>query len=173
MTAEDLVNKYLGMAYNLALRLTGNASDAEDLSQDALCKAVKGLPGLRNETGAGVWVYRIVVNTWKNSLRSPGKKFWKKLFTIDREEEAARQFPDPAPGPDAGLEAREEKRAYEDALNALGPEDRAMLILRELDGLSYAEIAGTFDIPEGTVKSRLFRAREKLRTILKPYLEEK
>lgn len=175
MTPEELVEKYSDMAYALALRLTGNAAEAEDLAEDALVKAVRGLPGFRGDCDAGIWLYRIVMNTWKNRLRSPRLAFWRRLrgFHSPAGQERELDPPDPAPGPEAAAEAAARRALFEKALAALGPEDRAILTLRELDGRSYAEIAQAVSVPAGTVRSRLSRAREKLRALLRGPLEEK
>jgi len=175
MSPEELIKRYSDMAYALALRLTGNAAEAEDLAEDALIRAVKGLPGFRGNSDAGVWVYRIVVNCWKNQLRSPRLAFWRRLrgFYSTDGEELAVDPPDPAPEPEPQLEALARTEAFEKAMASLEPQDRAILILRELDGRSYAEIAEIFSIPDGTVRSRLSRVREKMRVLLRGLLEEK
>lgn len=174
MSPEELVKKYSDMAYCLALRLTGNAAEAEDLAEEALVKAVRGLPGFRGDCDPGVWVYRIVMNCWKNQLRSPRLAFWRRLrgFASGGEEQAI-DPPDPAPGPETRLEGAARREAFEKAMSSLEPQDRAVLVLRELDGRSYNDIAEALSIPEGTVRSRLSRAREKLRGLLRGLLEEK
>lgn len=163
------------MAYALALRLTGNAAEAEDLAEDALVKAVRGLPGFRGDCDAGIWLYRIVMNTWKNRLRSPRLAFWRRLrgLSSGAGEVPETDPPDPAPGPEAEAEASARRALFAGAVAALEPEDRALLVLRELDGRSYAEIAQALSVPVGTVRSRLSRAREKLRSLLARALEEK
>ena len=175
LTPEELLEKYSNMAYAVALRLTGNASEAEDLAEDALLKAVVGLPGFRGDSDAGVWVYKIVVNCWKNQLRSPRMSFWRKLrgFSSNDGDEQEVDPPDPVPGPELQLEAAARGEAFEKEINTLESQDRAILILRELDGRSYSELAAIFAIPEGTVRSRLSRAREKMRALLRGFLEEK
>ena len=175
MSPEELVNKYSDMAYCLALRLTGNAVEAEDLAEEALLRAVRGLPGFRGDCDPGIWVYRIVMNCWKNQLRSPRLAFWRRLrgFASADGEEQAIAPPDPAPGPENQLEGEARREAFEKALSRLEPQDRAILILRELDGRSYNDIAEALSIPEGTVRSRLSRAREKLRGLLRGFLEGK
>ena len=163
------------MAYALALRLTGNAAEAEDLAEEALIKALKGLPGFRGGSDAGGWVYKIVMNSWKNQLRSPRLAFWRRLrgfYSADKEELAV-DPPDPAPGPEPQLESAERSKAFASAIEGLEPQDRAILLLRELDGRSYTDIAEILSIPEGTVRSRLFRARDRLRASLRGFLEEK
>lgn len=167
MDAEELFDKFSPMVYNLALRLSGNKSDAQDIAQDAFIKAVRGLGNLREQSFAGTWLYRITVNVWKNRVRSEKRRsFWKTL-SLDwgggEDSGQARQVQAPDPPADAAIEKRDEKAALEKALAQLDPEDRAMLVLREIDGRSYAEIAEITEKPLGTVKSGISRAREALR----------
>jgi RNA polymerase sigma-70 factor (ECF subfamily) len=174
ITAEELLAKYSDMAYNLALRLTGNAADAEDLAEEALVKALRGLDGFRGDCDAGIWLYRIVMNCWKSQLRSPRFTFWRRLKGfVDNETGELAEPQDPAPGPGQQLETAARKEAFEKALASLEPADRAIITLRELDGRSYTDISDALSIPEGTVRSRLARAREKLRVLLSGLLEGK
>jgi RNA polymerase sigma-70 factor (ECF subfamily) len=155
------------MVYNLALRLSGNKADAQDIAQDAFLKAVRGLGNLREQSFAGTWLYRITMNVWKNRVRSEKRRSFWKTFSLglgdDGDEKPALQVKDPDDAVDAAIEKQDEKAALEKALAQLDPEDRAMLVLREIDGRSYAEIAGIMDKPLGTVKSGISRAREALR----------
>ena len=162
MTPEELVKRCAPMVYNLALRLTGNRTDAEDLTQEALLKAVRGLPDFRGEADPGSWVYRITMNTWKNLLRAKVKWRFLRFFSADDPKAVDSEpadCPESAPGPEALAEVEEQKKRIESAMAELSPEERAVLVLRELDGRSYAEIAKSLDVPLGTVKSRLARAR--------------
>lgn len=167
VSESEFLEKHAPMVYNLALRLVGNPSDAEDLAQDSLIRALKALPGFRGESSLSTWVYRITVNTWKNRVRSEKRRgLWKmvslNLFTgEDEDEEPAFKADDPAP--DAGLETAEKERMVQKALLELDEDSRAILVLREIEGQSYQEIAAALDVPEGTVKSRLSRARESLK----------
>lgn len=167
MDAEELFEKFSPMVYNLALRLSGNKSDAQDIAQDAFLKAVRGLEGLREQAVAGTWLYRITMNVWKNRVRSEKRRSFWKTISLDwgggDEEAPALQVRSPEAPADAALEKLDEKAALERALAQLDPEDRAMLVLREIDGLSYQEIAGITEKPLGTVKSGISRAREALR----------
>ncbi|MCX5784635.1 MAG: sigma-70 family RNA polymerase sigma factor [Elusimicrobia bacterium] len=168
MDAEELFNRHAAMVYNLALRLSGNAADAQDIAQDAFIRAISGLGNLRDGSAAGTWLYRITMNVWKNRVRSEKRRFFWKTFSLDRarEEESdppALQVASPEPPAGAALEKENEKEILEKALSSLDPEDRAILVLREIDGRSYEEIAGVAGIPLGTVKSRISRAREALR----------
>lgn len=167
MDAEELFEKFSPMVYNLALRLSGNKSDAQDIAQDAFLKAVRGLADLREESFAGTWLYRITVNVWKNRVRSEKRRSFWKTFSLnwgdDGGEKPALQVQAPDAPLDAAIDKRDEKTALEKALAQLDPEDRAMLVLREIDGRSYQEIADITEKPLGTVKSGISRAREALR----------
>lgn len=167
MDAEELFEKFSPMVYNLALRLSGNKSDAQDIAQDAFLKAVRGLGNLREHAFAGTWLYRITVNVWKNRVRGEKRRSFWKTFSLDRGdgggEKPAPQLRAPDDPADSALEKRDEKAMLESALAQLDPEDRAMLVLREIDGRSYREIAGITEKPLGTVKSGISRAREALR----------
>jgi len=166
--------------YNLAFRLTGNAADAQDLAQDSLVRAVRGLGSFRGDSDPGTWVYRITVNTWKNRVRSEKRRAAWKTESLDapapgdaETDGKARQFAEDAPPLDRPVEEQEIKQAVERAMAALEPEDRAILTLRDLDDRSYDDIAKALELPLGTVKSRLSRAREALRQRLKGYMEGK
>jgi RNA polymerase sigma-70 factor (ECF subfamily) len=165
MTEEELVRRYGNMVYNLALRLTGNRADAEDLAQDALLKGIRGLSAFRGEADPGTWLYRITVNAWKNQLRAKPKWNFLRFFSSESED-AVLNEPTDVPGPDPTPEneavASEKKRLIERAMAKLTAEERAVLVLRELNGRSYDEISRSLDIPLGTVKSRLARARDLL-----------
>ena len=166
LTAEELVERTLDGAYALALQLAGNSSDAWDLAQEALLRAVRSLPGFRGESDPKTWVYRIVVNVWKNKMKSRAWRWWRGLSSLGPD------MPEPAsqePPLDRGLQRQEELEALERCLAALEPEDRAALVLRELDGKSYEEISGILAVPMGTVKSRLYRARSALARLLEKH----
>ena len=158
MDADELIRRFGAKVYNLALRLTGNPADAGDVAQDALIKAVRGLPSFRGGD-AGVWTYRITVNAWKNFLRTQATRRMLRFFSADGVDSEPADAPSSEPGPEAAALAADEKARIERALKTLAPEERAVLVLRELDGRSYAEIAEALDVPLGTVKSRLARAR--------------
>lgn len=166
MDAKELFEKFSPMVYNLALRLSGNRSDAQDIAQDAFLKAVGALDGLREQAYAGTWLYRITMNVWKNRVRSEKRRSFWKTFSLDKDdgsETPALQVAAPDDRPGAALEKLDEKAALEAAMAGLDPEDRAMLVLREVEGRSYQEIADITDKPLGTVKSGISRAREALR----------
>lgn len=163
MDADELVRRFGPFVYNLALRLTANAVDAQDLAQDALLRALTHLSGFRGENPAG-WVARITANAWKNKLRALSARKALRFFSPDGEGVDAEpaSVPSHEPGPEAAAAASDERSRVEAAMAALEPEERAVLVLRELEGQSYQQIAEALEIPLGTVKSRLARAREEL-----------
>ncbi len=163
MTPEELVDRCGDGVFTLALRLSGNTSDAQDIAQEALLKAIRGLPDFRGESSLNTWVYRITVNTWKNWLRSNSRHGGVAVPLGPVADISCPHLPDIDCDMGKTLEAEEAKSAVYSALSEMPPEDRAILTLRELDGCSYAEIAHILGLAEGTVKSRLFRAREVLR----------
>lgn len=163
--------------YNLALRLTGNPSDAEDLAQDALLRCLKALPGFRGDSAATSWAYRVTMNTWKNRVRSEKRRgFWKTLplaalFGGGDEDDSATAEPAAKDAAlDAAVETAEAGDAVQAALMTLDEESRAVVVLREIKGMSYTEISEALSLPEGTVKSRLFRARAVLKTKLTRFM---
>jgi RNA polymerase sigma-70 factor (ECF subfamily) len=149
-------------AYNLARWLVRNGDDAEDIVQDAFVKAFKALDGFRGGD-ARVWVLSIVRNTAMNFLR--GRK--QNVATdLDRLEPADR-----SPNPEQGLLAESRREQVRQAIARLEPEFIEALVLREIEGLSYKEIASVLDVPTGTVMSRLSRARHQLLIELTPAKE--
>lgn len=174
VSENEFLDQHSVPVYNLALRLVGNPSDAEDLAQDSLIRALRALPGFRGDSSLSTWVYRITVNTWKNRVRSEKRRgFWKMISlaaikTEDDNEGPPLKADDPPL--DKDLETAEKGAVVQKALLELDEESRAVVVLRELHGQSYAEIASALEIPEGTVKSRLWRARESLKERLKRYV---
>jgi len=172
-TETELLEKHAVPVYNLALRLVGNPSDAEDLAQDALIRALRSLHTFRGECQLSTWVYRITINTWKNRVRSEKRRGLWKMLPIDSlfgdKDGEAGSFPEPAGNDaplDAAFETSQSGAAVQRALLQLDAESRAIVVLRELQGQTYQEIAVALEIPEGTVKSRLWRAREQLKRLL-------
>jgi RNA polymerase sigma-70 factor (ECF subfamily) len=162
-----LVDLHESMVYNLAVRLLGDPEEARDLSQEVFLQVYRSLGGFRGTSSLRTWIYRIVVNQCRNRRR-----FWKR-----RRRDRSLPIEDlkPAdemelvlgsggsPGPLEALEQAERSRRLEAALLGLSFQHRAILLLREVEELSCAEIAATLGLAEGTVKSRLSRAREALR----------
>ena len=160
---EALVAAYEKNVYNLALRMTGNAQDAEDMAQEAFVKAYTSLPGFRGDSKFSVWLYRIVSNVCLDFLRRQNRRPASSLSLEDEDgEESQMDIPDESQSPEQLLERSLTQEAVQRGLQSLSEEQRQILLLREIQGLSYEEIAETLDLEAGTVKSRIFRARKKL-----------
>jgi len=160
-----LVETYQKQVYNLALRMTGSPDDALDLSQETFLRAWRGLPSYRAGAAFSTWLYRLAANVCIDFLRHRRREKTVPLCAPDGEGGEA-GLPSPVPDALAQTLARFEREQVARALSQLEPDYRIALTLRAVDGLSYAEIAAALDIPAGTVKSRIARAREKMRVLL-------
>lgn len=165
---EALVLEYQKSVYSIALRMTGSRDDAYDISQDAFLKAYKSLHDFRGECSFGSWVYRMAANMSIDYLRRQKRRHTEETVYLDddRDGERPTEIPDMAGEPYAVVERREMRRAVMAGLERLDEEQRLILILRDIDGLSYAEIAETLKIEISTVKSRIYRARARLANFL-------
>ena len=164
---EVLVKEYEKNVYNLALRMTGNSEDAADMSQEAFIKAYNSLSSFRGDSKFSVWLYRIVSNVCLDCLRSRTRKPTVSLSTEnDDGEDVELDIADETQSPELLLDRSLTRDAVRRGLAALPPDHREILLLREIQGLSYEEIAAVLDLEAGTVKSRIFRARKKLCSFL-------
>lgn len=159
---EALVLRYQTPVYNLCLRMTGNPDDAADVAQEAFLKAWRNLSSFQFESAFSTWLYRLTSNACLDFLRAK-KRHATVSLTAEDDEAQIMDVADPAPTPESTLLAQEESRAVAAAMAALEPEHRQILTLRVIQDLSYGEIAQILGIKEGTVKSRIARARENLR----------
>ena len=163
----ELVEAYQDKVYNLALRMCGNADDAFDLAQDAFFRAWRGLSGFQFESAFSTWLFRLTSNVCLDWLRAKKRRPTVSLTTLDDEgEEVQMEIRDPGKSPEELLLAAEDRSALAKAMNELPVEFREILTLRAIDDLSYTEIAEILHLREGTVKSRLSRARLALRNKL-------
>ncbi len=154
---EQCIMPHMDAAYNLARWLAGNDPDAQDVVQDAFLRAFKFFGGFRGGDSRA-WLLRIVRNSFYDWLRHQGRP----ESTTPLDEEVHHLATD-APPPDAALLEKADKELVQQAIDALPAEYREVLVMRELEGLSYKEIADVAGLPIGTVMSRLARAREHLR----------
>lgn len=164
---EQLVEMHSSRIYSIALRMVGNPVDAEDLAQEAFLRIWRGLEGFNMDAKFSTWAYRLTTNVCIDYLRKEKKNNNVPLFTEDDEgEETELQIPDQRYSPEQKMEQEQLLRSVEQAMNSLDPQYRQILTLRELGGLSYDEISRQLDLKEGTVKSRIARAREQMRRLL-------
>jgi RNA polymerase sigma factor (sigma-70 family) len=157
-----LVDEYQKNVYNLALRMTGSPEDAQDMSQEAFIKAYNSLSSFRGESKFSVWLYRIVSNVCLDFLRSRSKNQAMSLNVELDDGETELDIPDLRCLPEDELERALTRQAVRDGLEALPADQRQILLLREIEGFSYEEICRILALEEGTVKSRIFRARKNL-----------
>jgi RNA polymerase sigma-70 factor (ECF subfamily) len=150
-----LVRRYQDRVYRHLLNLTGSREEALELAQETFIKAWQALPTWRPDAQFHTWVYRIASNAALDVLR---RRKVVRFVPLDDDYDA----PANQPGPEAQLQARQGLRRLDAALARLPPEQREIVLLREVEGLSYDELATTLEIDEGTVKSRLARARAAL-----------
>jgi RNA polymerase sigma-70 factor (ECF subfamily) len=161
-----LVHAYQDRLYNSLVRVTGSAEDAGDIVQDAFVQAYRKLDSFRGSSAFYTWLYRIAFNLAMSHARREHK-----VASLDGMKANLGSEPvDGQPTPDARLERREQVEMVHAALAELSTEYRTILVLREIDGCRYDEIAHILDLPVGTVRSRLFRARLQLRDQLAPRL---
>ena len=146
-------------------RLTGNPDDGAELAQEAFLNAWRGLGKFHGESSFATWLYRLASNACIDFLRrEKRRRSLSMTVSLDDEEEGRQaELPDQGAGPEERLERAEDRRAIARALEQVSPEHRQVLVMRELSGLSYAEISQVLGLEEGTVKSRIARARAALR----------
>ena len=164
-----LVMSYQGLAFNVALRIMGDEAAAADATQEAFLSAYKGLKRYRGGSFRA-WLLRIVTNACYDELRRRKRR---PAVSLDEMEEQESPMPlaSPGEGPEAAAQRAELTRAIEDCLLGLAPEFRTVAVLVDVQGFDYQEAAESIGKPLGTVKSRLARARAKLRDCLRQYGE--
>lgn len=162
---EELVVLYQDRVYAQCRQLTGDAVDAEDLAQEVFILAYRGIASFRLEADFGTWLHRIAVNTWINHQRRKKNVI---AFSLDEpletgDGEVSREIAASDDGPQEHLEQVEFREVVDQAFKRIQPEYRAALILREIEGYNYDDIAHLLDCSLGTVKSRINRGRKALK----------
>ncbi|MEG6616837.1 sigma-70 family RNA polymerase sigma factor [Peptococcaceae bacterium 1198_IL3148] len=170
---EELIHKYENKVYTVAYRFMGNHADACDLAQEAFIKMYQALPKFRGDSSFMTWIYHITANVCRDELRRRQKKQTLSLDD-DSDDNVAPKFTiaSDEPGPEEIIESLELSTQVQQCLNMLSEDYRLILIMREIQGLSYDEIAETMNISLGTVKSRLSRARSVFKEKITPILEQ-
>ena len=169
---ELLVLKYQRKLGRLLSRFVRDPAEVEDVAQEAFIKAYRALPSFRGDSAFYTWLYRIGINTAKNYLVALGRRA-PTTTGFDNEEaegfEDAEQLRDSST-PESELEGKEIAATVNHAMDALPADLRTAITLREIEGLSYEEIANVMNCPVGTVRSRIFRARDAIAAELRPLL---
>jgi len=167
-----LVRKYQNKVLSLVSRFVKNQGDVPDVAQEAFIKAYRALPNFRGDSAFYTWLYRIAVNTAKNHLAAQKRRPSSSDLEIEESEyfDEADKLRDSA-SPERLLLTRELRDVVINTLEALPEDLRTAISLRELDGLSYEDIANIMECPVGTVRSRIFRAREALEKQIDPLMQ--
>ena len=169
---ELLVRKYQYKIIQLVSRLVGE-SDAPDVAQETFIKAYRALNGFRGQSAFYTWLYRIGINTAKNHIVSRGRRPANQDIDIaDAEQYGHTEHLSDVDTPESLLLSDEIKQKVAEVINKLPADLRQAITLRELEGLSYEEIAEVMDCPIGTVRSRIFRAREAIDAVVQPLLND-
>ncbi|MCP5229327.1 RNA polymerase sigma factor RpoE [Accumulibacter sp.] len=170
---EVLVQKYQRKLVRLLSRFVRDQSEVEDVAQEAFIKAYRALPSFRGDSAFYTWLYRIGINTAKNYLVAQGRRA---PTSTEFDAQDAESFEDASQlrdinTPESLLQSRQIGETINAAMEGLPDELRSAIVLREIDGLSYEEIAEAMSCPIGTVRSRIFRAREAVAEKLRPLLD--
>ncbi|CAN5588028.1 sigma-70 family RNA polymerase sigma factor [soil metagenome] len=160
----ELVSRYQDRLFNTLLRFLGNAEDARDVLQEALLNAYLALENFKGESQLYTWLYRIAMNTALTHQRKTRLALARRGHRGHAAEEPADRSADNQP--EANMIREEESRRVQKALARLSPEHRLVLILKDMDGQKYEDMAVALDVPIGTIRSRLHRARLELRELL-------
>jgi RNA polymerase sigma-70 factor (ECF subfamily) len=167
---ENMVLKYQDRVFNLCYRLLGNRDEAEESAQEVFIKVYRALKGFRFKSSFYTWLYRIVINNCKNRIKSVEYRSAKSRVSIDSGHEnsgnTVTDIVDHGLMPDKALEQKEKMEMIQGALNSLPPDQKTVVVLCDIEGLSYDEIADITKTRLGTVKSKISRARLNLRNKL-------
>jgi RNA polymerase sigma-70 factor (ECF subfamily) len=174
---EMLVRRYQGWVFSLAVRMLGERAEGEDMAQEIFLKAYRGLKRFKGASRFSTWLYTIASHHCLNHLEARRRRPLPCSRVGDRSNHAEKDPPavvdrlaDPAPRADVLLERTDLARIIQAELATLTPEHRVVLVLRDIQGLSYDEISRMLDLELGTVRSRLHRARMEMKTRLSPHL---
>ncbi|MFH1436917.1 MAG: sigma-70 family RNA polymerase sigma factor [Pseudomonadota bacterium] len=174
--AFDLfIRKYQNMVFSLALRFLGNYNEAEDITQEIFITVFKRIDTFRGESSISTWLYRMAVNHCKNRVKYLSRrKAYQQGDNIEARQSRAEGYMGARPDkPDEILEARETEAVISQALQGLDEDHRTILLLRELESMSYQQIAEILELEEGTVKSKLHRARQAFYAVYRNIKDEK
>jgi RNA polymerase sigma-70 factor (ECF subfamily) len=163
-----LVERYQDYVYNAAYHLLGGDQEAEDIAQEVFVRAFSHLRGFEGRARFSTWLYGITLNCVRSRWRQERRRATVRLDGSDEDDEGGQDPPADTAGPVEAAMQSERVEAVRSAIACLEPELREAVVLRDIQGLSYEEIAESLGVPLGTVKSRLFRARQALKDLLEP-----
>ena len=171
---DELVTRYRNKAYGMIYNMVRNEQDAWDLAQDGFVKAWKSIGRFRGQSSFYTWLYRIMTNVtidWLRKKQIEGTSEFDDNVSVASAEPGSFTVPKADPLPSEKIEQAEIRKRIDLAIERLSPEHRAVIMMKEMEGLQYQEIADALDCSIGTVMSRLFYARKKLQALLKDVYE--
>lgn len=165
---NELVRRYEERVFRLVLRMVGSREEAEDLAQEVFVTVFKAIDSFREEAKLSTWIYRIATNHCRNRIKylsrraRPTGRDYEEIVEVSGVESATRSTSAHVPAPDQVLEGRRMETIVQEALRTLDEEHRELIVLREIENMTYEEICAITELPIGTLKSRLHRARAAL-----------
>jgi RNA polymerase sigma-70 factor (ECF subfamily) len=162
-----LFDRFHGRIFNVVFRVLGDAAECEDVVQEVFMKVIRNIDSFNEQSTLYTWLYRIAVNAAVDTRKKFGPR---KMASIYDREGKSHEIPSLAEAPDRDPQRREMADLLRDALDQLSEDHKTILVLREFEGLSYNEIAEVLDCSKGTVESRLYRARNRLREKMERFL---
>ena len=170
---DELVRTYNASIFHVAYRMLGDSAEASDVVQDIFLKVFRNIDGFKGEAALKTWIFRIAFSEILNRLRRWKRRYRFATVSIDDQPNgggSGHHIADSRPTPEEALESKEQERAIQLALSKLSRDHRSIIVLRDIEGFSYTEIADVLGVSIGTVKSRLARARGDLKKSLMRYL---
>jgi RNA polymerase sigma-70 factor (ECF subfamily) len=170
---DELVRTYNGSLFHVAYRMLGDSAEASDIVQEVFLKIFRNINGFKGQSALRTWIFRIAFSEILNRLRWWKRRSRSTTVSLDDDHEGkgnGLHVTDSSPTPEQALQSREQEVAIQKALGTLSGEHRSIIVLRDIEGFAYHEIAAVLDISIGTVKSRISRARSDLKKSLMRYL---
>jgi RNA polymerase sigma-70 factor (ECF subfamily) len=170
---DELVRTYHASIFHVAYRMLGDAGEAADVVQDIFLKVFRNIRGFKGEAALKTWIFRIAFSEILNRLRWWKRRHRYSTVSLDDDHKGnsnGYHVTDSKPTPEEALESKEQERAIQKALSTLSSDHRSIIVLRDIEGFSYSEIADVLGVSIGTVKSRISRARADLKRGLMRYL---
>ena len=170
---DELVRGYNASIFHVAYRMLGDSGDASDVVQEIFLKVFRNINGFKGESSLKTWIFRIAFSEILNRLRWWKRRYRHATVSLDEDQNGnghGYRLSDATPGPEQILQSKEQEQAIQQALKKLSSDHRSIIILRDIEGFSYGEIADVLGVSIGTVKSRLARARADLKKSLMRYL---
>ncbi len=171
---DEIARRYMSRMVNVAYQMTGDSELAQDIAQETFYRAYRSAATYKQIAKFSTWLYTIAINLCRNELRRRKHRFYSLEEMAERDEESSVRIDikDESARPDVDVEQRELGKLIMMAIDTLPEKFRQPIVLRDVQGLSYEETGKILNIPEGTVKSRINRARQRVKVMLEPYIDQ-